>query len=144
MIACTIKSQLKTILFIIINCITKITAYTIISHLKNCFINYYIETFYPCNILFDILLVFVFFLQTYCGICFFHILSFYGFLLQIIFYIYLLLTSLIFLYHFHNNLLLYLVSRTCFFDNKLIHRNCIHSFLYIIKNFIKHAFYQLN
>ena len=33
--------------------------------------------------------------------------------------IYLLLALLIFFYHFHNNLSLYLVSRLCFFDNKL-------------------------
>ena len=54
------------------------------------------------------------------------------FLLQISFCIYLLLAALIFLYHFHSNLLLYLVSRLCFFD-KLNQRNCIHSFLYMIK-----------
>ena len=81
---------------------------------------------------FDILLVFVFFLQTYCGICFFHILSFYFFLLRISFFI----IFIIFLYHFDNNLSLYLVSRLCFSDNKLIQRNfiqrsCIHSlFIY--------------
>ena len=45
------------------------------------FIHYYIETFLPCDNCFYILLVFVFFLLTYCGICFFHILSFYLFLL---------------------------------------------------------------
>ena len=51
---------------------------------------------------FDILLVFVFFLQTYYDIYFFHTLSFYFFLLQINFCIYLLHYLLTFLYYFHN------------------------------------------
>ena len=63
----------------------------------------------------------VFFLQTYYGVCFFHILSFYLFLLQISLYIYLWHAFSIFLYHFHNKLLLYLVSRFCFSDNKSSH-----------------------
>ena len=83
--------------------ITKFTAYTIKLKLKNYFIHYYIETLQPRDNFFDILLVFAFFLQTYFGICFFHILSFYFFLLQISFCIYLLLAPLIFLYHFRNN-----------------------------------------
>ena len=116
--------------------------YTIKSQLKNYFIHYYIETFLPRDNFFAILLVLGFFLQTYCSICFFHILFFYFFLLQINFCIYLLLALLIFLYHFHYNLLLYLVSHICFFDNKLNQRNCIqrsctHSFLYIIKKSLK-------
>ena len=44
-------------------------------------------------------------------------------------------SALIFLYHFHNNLLLFLVSRLCFSDNK-----SNHSFLYIIKKIKKHFF----
>ena len=112
-------------------CITKFTAYTIKSQLKNYFIHYYIETFLPRDNFFDILLVFVSFLQTYCGICFFHILSFYFFLLQISFCIYLLLALLILLYHFHKNLLLYLVLSPDFFDNKL--NQHVQSVLYIIK-----------
>ena len=88
------------------------------SQLKNYFIHYYIETFYPRDNFFDILQVFVFFTQANYGICFFHIL-FLFFIFQISFYIYLLLALLIFLYYDHNNLLLYLVSRLCFFDNKI-------------------------
>ena len=65
---------------------------------------------------FDILLVFISFLQTYCGICFFHILSFSSYLPERNFCIYLLLALLILFYHFHSNLLLYLLSRLCFFD----------------------------
>ena len=42
---------------------------------------------------------------------------------------------LIFLYHFHNNILLFLVSRLCFSDNK-----SNHSFLYIVKKITKHLF----
>ena len=62
-------------------------------------------------------LIFVYFLQTYY-IHFFHILFFfYLFTLQINFCIYLLLALLFFRYHFHNNLVLYLVSLLCFFDN---------------------------
>ena len=115
--------------------------YTIKSQLKNYFIHYYIETFLPRDNFFAILLVLGFFLQTYCSICFFHILFFYFFLLQINFCIYLLLALLIFLYHFHNNLLLYLVSRLCFFDNKLIQRSCsqrnfTHSFFIYNKNIL--------
>ena len=56
------------------------------------------------------------------------------FLLQISFCIYLLLALLIFLYHFHNNLLLYLVLRLGFSNNKSNQHsqlNCIHSCLYI-------------
>ena len=68
---------------------------------------------------FDILLVFAYFLQTYCDIYSFHILSFYFFLLQLSFCIYFLPVRLISLYHFYNNLLLYLVPNLCFFDNKL-------------------------
>ena len=54
------------------------------------------------------------------------ILSFYFCLLQINFYIYLLLTLLTFFYHFHNNFLLYLVSHSCFFDNKFLQSSFIH------------------
>ena len=89
-----VKSQLKkTILFV---AIIKIT-------IKNYFIHYYIETFLSCNNFFDILLVFVFFLQTYYDTYSSRILFFYFFLLQISFYIYLLLVLLISLYHFHQH-----------------------------------------
>ena len=86
------------------------------------------------KILFDILLVFVSFLQTYYDTYSFHILSFYFFLLQISFCIYLLPALLITLCYFYSNLLLYLVSNLCFFDNKL--NQCSHSFLYIPKKYI--------
>ena len=82
----------------------------------------------------NILLAFVSFLQTYCGICFFHMSSFFFFfLLQISFCVYLSHALLIFLYNFYNNLLLYLISRLCFFDNKSNQRSFTHPFLYIIK-----------
>ena len=82
---------------------------------------------------FGILLVFASFHQAYYDIYFFVIPFFYFYLLQISFYIYLLLALLIFLYHFLSNLLLYLVLFLCFFDNKLKY-----SLLYITKkNFIK-------
>ena len=117
-------------------CITKkITAYTIRSQSKNYFILYYTETFLPRNNVFNILLIFASFLQTYYSIYSSHILFIYLFLLQISFCIYLLLALLIFFNHFHNNLLLYLVSHLCFFDNKLNQQS--HSFLYIIKIFYK-------
>ena len=64
---------------------------------------------------------------TYYDICFFHILSFCFLLLQISFCIYLLLALLIFLYRFHNNILLYLVSHLCFFDNTFSHSFFVHS-----------------
>ena len=124
-------------------CITKNQSIHIKSQLKIYFICYYIETFLPHDNFFDILLIFVFFLQTYRDICSSHILSFYFFFLQISFCIYLLLAFIMSLYHFYNNLLLYLVSRLGFFDNKLNQR--IHSFfIYTIKKNIKHPFYQLN
>ena len=75
---------------------------------------------------FDILLVFVSFLQIHYGVCFFHILSFYFCLLQINFSIYLLLALLTFFYHFHKNPSLCLVSRLGFFDNNL----CYSFFIY--------------
>ena len=69
---------------------------------KNHLIHYqnnFIEIFYPYDNLFDILLVFVSFLQTYYNVYFFHILFFYFFPFQINFCIYFLLALLIFLYH---------------------------------------------
>ena len=90
-------------------------------HYKNYFIDYYIETFQPHDNFFDILLVFAFLLQTYYDICFFHIFWFWIFLLQISFYIHILLALLFFLYRFYNNLLIILVSLLCCFDNKLFH-----------------------
>ena len=86
----------------------------------------FILIFSPHGNFFDILLVFVFFLRTYYDICFNHIFAFHFFLLQISFCIYLLFSLLIFLYHFYN-LLLYLVSHLCFFDNKFLQRSCTHS-----------------
>ena len=78
-IAYTIKSQLKNYCFYIIIkikititiTITKLfyklpCAYTIKSKLKKYFIDYYIKIFWSCDNFFDILLVFVSFLQTYC------------------------------------------------------------------------------
>ena len=119
-------------------CITK-SQHTLLKlqlFLKKYFIYYYIETFLPRHNFFDILLAFVSFLQAYYDICFSHILCFCFSILQISVYIYFLLDHLTSLYHFDNNLLLYLVSRLCFSDNKLIQRNfiqrsCIHSlFIY--------------
>ena len=63
------------------------------------------QTFFIMIIFFDILLVFVFFLHTYCGIYCSYILFFHLFPLQTIFYFY--------------NLLLYLESPLGFFDNML-------------------------
>ena len=101
-------------------------------HHQKYFIYYYIDNFQPRGNFFDILLVLVSFLQTYYDICFFHILSFCFFLIQISFCIYLLLAVLIFLYCSDNlllflNLLLYLVSHLCFFDNKFSHSFFIYS-----------------
>ena len=94
-----------------------------------------LRLFLPSDNFFDIILVFVFF--PHYDICFFLIFSFYFFLLQVNFYIYLSLAILIFLHHFHNNLLLYLVSHLCFFDNKL--NELSDSILYTIKKkFMKH------
>ena len=94
-----------------------------------------LRLFLPSDNFFDIILVFVFF--PHYDICFFLIFSFYFFLLQLSFYIYLSLAILIFLHHFHNNLLLYLVSHLCFFDNKL--NELSDSILYTIKKkFMKH------
>ena len=84
----------------------------------------FILIFWPDSNFFDILLVFVSFLQTYYDIWFFYIFAFHFFLLRISFCIYLLLALLIVLYHFYNNGLLYLVSHLCFFDNKFLHRSC--------------------
>ena len=85
-------------------------------------------TFSSCNSFFDILLVFVFFLRTYSDTYSFHILS-YFFLLQISFCIYLSPVTLISLYFFYSNLLLYSALR--FFFYKL--NQWSHSFLYITK-----------
>ena len=112
-------------------CITK--NHSIIK--KNYFIHYYIETFLPRDNFFDILLVFVSFLQTYYDIYSSHILFLFFSSLDKILYLSL-ACSLNLFYHFHNNLLLYLVSCLGFFDNKLNQHfqwNCIHSFLYVIK-----------
>ena len=95
--------------------------------LKNYFIHYYIETFLPRNNFFDILLVFVFFLQTYYDTYSSRIFFFSFFLLQISFCIYFLPALLASLYYFYSNLLLYLVLCFGFFDNKLNQRS--HSFI---------------
>ena len=93
------------------------------------------EANFTIILLIDILLFFFSFLQTYYDIYFSHILFFIFFLLQICFCIYLLPVFLISLCHFHNNPLLYLVSRLSFFDNMLNkHSN---SFLYITKKIYK-------
>ena len=105
-------------------CITKITSYTTKSQLKNYFIHYYIETLLPRDI-FLMFFSFCFFSSDILWYLF-HILFFYFFLHQISFLIYLWLALLIFLYHFHNNLFLYLVSYLCFFDNKSNQWSCIH------------------
>ena len=99
--------------------------------LKNYFIYYYIETFLSCNNFFDILLVFVFFLQTYYDTYSSRIFFFSFFLLEISFCIYFLPAFLASLYYFYSNLLLYLVLCFGFFDNKLNQQS--HSFLYITK-----------
>ena len=85
------------------------------------------ETFSSHGNCFDIPLVIVFFLQIYRGICLSHFLSFCFFLLQISFCIYFLPALLLFLYCFHNNILLYLVLHLCFFDNKSTHSFFIYS-----------------
>ena len=77
------------------------------------------KRFFTFSIVFLIFFQFVFFLQTCYDICFFHILVLYFFPLQIILCIYFLLSLLIILCYFHNNPLLCLKSRLCFFDNKL-------------------------
>ena len=100
----------------------------------------YIVIFFASRYSFGILFVF---LRTYYGICFFHINFLKFFLLLISFYIYFLLALLVFLYHCHNNLLLYLVLFLCFFDNKLYYS----FFLCITKKiffFMKYSFYHLN
>ena len=110
--------------------------------------NYCVETFLSRDNIFDnffdILLAFVSFPQTYYNVYFSHIFFFNFFLLQISFYIYFLLVLLIFLYYFHNNLLLYLVSRLGFLITSSI--SIVNHLLYIIKKtnffFIKHPFYQ--
>ena len=90
------------------------------------FIHYYIETFLPCDSFFWYSFSICFFSSDILRYLFFP----YSLLLflsssdkfiyiYIYIYIYILLTFLISLYHIHNNLLLYLVSRFCFFDNKL-------------------------
>ena len=114
-------------------CITK-SQHTLLKlqlFLKKYFICYYIETFLPRHNFFDILLAFVSFLQAYYDICFSHILCFCFSILQISVYIYFLLDHLTSLYHFDNNLLLYLVSLLCFSDNKLNHS----LFIYNKKNY---------
>ena len=83
--------------------------------LKNYFIHCYVETFLSCNNFFDILLVSVSFLQTYYDTYSSRILSFYFFLLQISFCIYLSPVLLISLYYFYSNFLLYLVHVSFFF-----------------------------
>ena len=118
----------------------KITAYTIKSQLKNYFIHYYIETFLLRSNFFDILLVFVSFLQTLQYLFFpYSLLLFFSSSDK---FLYLSLAcSLNLFYHFHNNLLLYLILCLGFFYNKLNQHS--HPFLYN-KKIIKHPFYQLN
>ena len=82
-------------------------SYTIRSLLKNYFIYYSLTLLLLDIFVSDILSIFASFLQTYYDIYFFHILSFSFYLLKISFYVYFLLTLLVFLYHFHSNLLLY-------------------------------------
>ena len=91
------------------------------SRLKKKEVNYKLKKKELLYNFFDILLVFIFSLQTYYGICFFHILFLYFFLLQITLCVYFLLFLLIILCYFHSNLLLCLKSLLWFFDNKLFH-----------------------
>ena len=80
-----------------------------------------------------------FFLQTYYDICFFHILSLYFFLLQIILCICFLLFLLIILCYFHSNRLLYFISHLYFFHNKLFHSSFIYPvFSFKLELFIIH------
>ena len=96
----------------------------------------------PLDIFFNIILVSVSFLQTYYDIYSFHILSFSFYLLQISFYICFLLTLLVFLDYFHNNLLLYLVLLLFFF---FLIINCVIHFLYIAKkNIYKNSQARIN
>ena len=92
-------------------------------------IKFFILIFWYHGNFFDVLLVFVSFLQTYYGICFFHILFFYFYLFQINFcnFCNLSLTLLNSFYRFHNNLSHYLVSCLCFSDNKLCYSFFIHN-----------------
>ena len=106
-------------------CITKFTAYSIKSQLKNYFIYYYIATF----------LVFVFFSSDILWYLFFRYSHFLFFSSSDKFLYLSLACTLNFFYHFHNNLLRCLVLRLSFFDNKL--NQHIHSFLYVIKKFYK-------
>ena len=66
------------------------------------------------------------------------IFSFYIFFLQIILFTYFLLFLFILLYHFHDNLLLCLISFLCFFDNKFFY-----PILSLIKKFIMIYFFHL-
>ena len=99
-------------------------------------VKFFILIFWSHGKFFEILLVFVSFLQIFYGICFFHILSLNFCLHQINFYIYLLLAFLTFFYHFHINPSLYLVS----LSNFLI-KSCVTLFLYVIQKVIKRQIY---
>ena len=72
------------------------------------------------------------------NIYFFHILSLYFFLFQMIFHTYFLLSLFILLCCFHYIYLLYLTSFLFFFDNKLFHS----SFSYIKKSIMIHLFFK--
>ena len=123
-----VKSQLKNLFYLLL-LLLKLQLQLQLK--KNYFIHYYIETFFVLQYFFDILLVFASFLQTYYDIHCSHIFFFSFFILQISCYIYLLPAPLISLYYFYSNLLLYLVSNLCFFNNRLNQGS--HPFLYITK-----------
>ena len=114
--------------------ITKFTVYTIKSHLKKLFIHYYIETFLSRDNFFW----YSFSLSLFSSDILWYLFFPYSLFLFFSSSDLPLACSLNFSWSFHNNFLLYLVSRLCFFDNKSIQRSCsqwnfTHSFLYIIK-----------
>ena len=91
----------------------------------------FIFDFLASRYFFNIILVLIYFLQTYFCTYFFHTLSLYLFLFQITLCTCFLFALLIFLCCFHNILLFYLVLFLCFLDNKLLHYFFLYNEKYI-------------
>ena len=110
---------------------------------KGCLRQHYFvnnNCFFSCGNFFGILLIFVYFLETYFYIYFFNILFSFIFLHQIILYLFHACTFNLFCYHY-NIFWLCLILFFCFFDNKQF---CHHLFYHLIRHSIYHLFFRYN
>ena len=123
--------------------------HTLLNHIQKTILFSIILRLFCLAIFLLIFLQYLFFFFRHIMVSVFsHILSFCFCLLQISYCTYLLLVTLIFLYHFYNNIFaLFSITSQFFFNNHFFQRiiSSLTHFLYIIKKkIIKHLFYKPN